>query len=144
MNIFGFPLSDADLWLLGGAFALAMLLLRVYLRAAINRKYEAVSAYRLAFDSVLLNLRENPDCPLAQTAFNCHPQHLAAIDKFRASIPIWKRRSFENDVAHYKEAYEIARDYGSVFAVALSEMTDVAREKRMHYGEAIQRLLSYV
>jgi len=143
MNIFGFTLSAADLWLLGGAFALTMLLLSTYVPAAIGRRHEATAAYRLAFDNVLLNLRENSDCPIAQIAFGCHPQHLAAIDKFRASVPVWSRHRFERDVAHYKQAHDIAREYGSVFAIGLSENTDDARAKRKHYSEAIKRLLSY-
>lgn len=142
MNLFGLVAANTGL-LLTIAGALAMLLLGVYVPSAVRRWYEASAAYRLAFDNVLLNLRENPDCPLAQIAFGCHQQHLAAIDKFRYSVPIWSRRRFEADAAYYKEAYDIARDYGSVFAVALSEHTDVARAKRKHYSEAIQRLLSY-
>ncbi len=143
MNIFGFTLSAADLWLLGVAGTLAMLLLGVYVPTAIKRRHEASAAFRSAFDGVLLNLRENPDCPLAQIAFGFHNDHLAAITKFRASVPIWRRRSFDKAVANYKEAYDIARDFGNVFAVAFSEKTDIAREKRKHYSKAIDRLLSH-
>ena len=130
-------------WLLGAAGVLVAWLLNAVAAPAVKRHREAVAAYRLAFDNVLLNLRENPDYPLAQIAFGCHPRHLTAIDKFRHSVPIWRRRCFEADAAYYKQAYDIARDYGSVFAVALSEHTEVARTKRKHYSEAIQHLLSY-
>lgn len=143
MVILGISFSQAEMYLLGIAGVLAMLLVGTYVPAAIKRRHEAAAAYRLAFDDVLLNLRENPDCPIAQIAFGCHPQHLAAIDKFRSSVPRWRRRRFERDVAHYKEAHDIAREYGNVFAIVLSEKTDVARAKRKHYNEAIQRLLSY-
>ena len=141
MNIFGFTLSAADLWLLGIAGVLVMLLLGVYVPAAIKRRHDASAAYRLAFDDVLLNLIENPDCPLAQIAFGCHPQHLAAINKYRRFVSFWRRRRFDCDVEHYKEAYNKARENGDVFAIALSENTEAAREKRRHYSSAIQRLI---
>jgi len=143
MNAFGVTLTTFDVWLLGAAGVLFLWLLNAVATPYVKRHREAAATYRLAFDRVLLNLRENPDCPLAQIAFGCHPQHLAAIDKFRYSVSIWSSRRFEADAAYYKEAYDIARDYGSVFAVGLSEHTDVARAKRKHYSEAIQRLLSY-
>ena len=142
MNFFGLVTANTDL-LLVIASTLVMLLLSIYVPSAVKRRHEASAAYRLAFDNVLLNLRENPGYPIARIAFDSHQRHLAAIDKFRYSVPIWSRRRFEADAAYYKEAYDIARDYGSVYAVALSEHTDVARAKRKHYSEAIQRLLSY-
>lgn len=141
MNLFGLELSRTNL--LGIAGALIMLLLGVYVPAAYKRRTEAASNYCRAFDDALLNLREYPDCTIANIAISFHPQHLVAIDRYRASIPFWKRRRFEKDVAHYKVAYDIARDYGNVFAVALSEETDVARARRRQYSVAIQRLLSY-
>jgi hypothetical protein len=142
MDILGIISANTGI-LLTSAGALAMLLLGVYVPAAIKRHHAASAAFRSAFDGVLLNLRENPDCPIAQIAFGFHQEHLAAIDKFRSAVPIWRRRRFESDVAHYKEAYDIARDYGNVFAVAFSEKTDIAREKRKHFGDAIKRMLSH-
>ena len=143
MNIFGFSLSTADTWLLTIVGALVMLLLGVYVPAAIKRRHIASEEYRRAFDGVLLNLRENPDCPIAQIAFGFHNEHLAAIDRFRSFMPIWKRKRFERDVENYKLAYDEARDFGNVFAVALSEKADVAKAKRKVFSNAIQRLLSH-
>ena len=94
MEVLGFPLSDGDLVLLGIAGTLIMLLLGVYVPAAINRRHVARDVYSTAFDLVLLNFRENPDCTLAQVAFEVHGKHLAAIDKYRESLPFWKRRGF--------------------------------------------------
>lgn len=146
MYIFGLHLSTADLWLLALLVPCLGWLIphRLTLsREANTRKIAARASYRLAFDDVLLNLRENPDCAIAQIAFGCHQQHLSAIDKFRSSIHIWQRCSFEKAVTNYKESNDIACDFGSVFAVALSENTDIARKKREHYRKAIQQLLSY-
>lgn len=143
MNIFSFSLTTTDIWLLTIAGALVMLLLGVYVPAAIKRRHVASEEYRRAFDSVLLNLRENLDCPIAQIAFGFHNDHLAAIDRFRSFMPIWKRKKFERDVENYKLAYDEARDFGNVFAVAFSEKTDVANAKRNVLSKAIQRLLSY-
>jgi len=126
-------IADTTTVLLSIAGTLAMVLLSVYVPAAIRRRHEASDAYRLAFDEVRLNIRENPDCPLAQIAFCCHPKHLAAIDKFRTCVPFWRSSRYESDVAHYKKANDIACDYGSVFAIAMSEKNDVARAKRSHY-----------
>jgi hypothetical protein len=53
-----------------------------------------------------------------------------------------KRRVFERAVAHYKEAYNIANDYGSVYAIGLSENTDMVKMWRKNYHDAITRLLS--
>lgn len=142
MDIFDLITANTN-FLLSAAGALAMLLLGIYAPAAYKRKREAVAAYRLAFDDVLLNLRENANCPLSQITFACHPQHLAAINRFRSTVPVWSRRRFERDVTYYKNAHNIASEYGSVLAVALSENSDDAREKRKHYNEAIHRLLSH-
>lgn len=143
MNIFGLSLTTTDIWLLTIAGALVMLLLGVYVPAAIKRRYIASEEYRRSFDGVLLNLRENPDCPIAQIVFGFHNEHLAAIDRFRSFMPVWKRKKFERDVEKYKLAYDEARDFGNVFAVALSEKTDVAKAKRKVFSNAIQKLLSY-
>lgn len=143
MNIFGITLSTTDLWLLGGASALAMLLLGIYAPAAVKRRQDASAAYRVAFDDVILNLRENPDCPLAQIASGFHSNHLAAITKFRLNVPVWCRHCFEKDVTHYKETYEVARSNGDVFALALSENTEIARTNRKLYSQAVERLLSH-
>jgi len=143
MNIFGFTLSAAGLLLLTAAGSLIMLLLGVYVTAAVKRRHDASAAYRSAFDDVLLNLRENPDCSIAQIACSFHAQHLAAIDKFRSSVRVWQRSRFEKDVAHYKDAYDIGRDHGNAFAVAFSENTPDAQARREHYSVAIKRLLSY-
>lgn len=142
MDILGLIANNTGL-LLNTALALTMLLLGVYVPAAIKRRHEASAAFRSAFDGVLLNLNENPECPLAQIAFGFHNDHLAAITKFRNSVPIWRHRSFDKAVANYKEAYDMARDFGDVFAIASSEKTDIAREKRKHYSKAIDGLLSH-
>ena len=143
MSIFGLAFSVSDRWLLGIVGALALLLLSVYVPTAIRRRQDSASAFRDAFNGVLLNLRENPDCPIAQIAFGFRNEHLAAIDRFRDHVPFWRISGFNRAVANYKEAYDIARDYGNVFAIALSEKTDVARAKRKHYHESIKLLLSY-
>lgn len=143
MNAFGMDLTTVDIWLLGTAGTLSLWLLNTVATPHVKRHRDAVVAYRLAFDDVLLNLRENPDCPLAQIAYDFHSQHLAAIDKYRTFIPFWSRRRFEIDVAHYKDAHNIAIEYGSVFAFALSEKFEVARAKRQYYKEAINRLLTH-
>jgi len=143
MNFFGLILSGVDLWLLGGAGALGMWWLNTYISPAIKRRQDAASAFRSAFDDVILNLRENPDLPIARIAFDCHPQHLAAIVKFRDYVPFWYVRGFDRAVRDYKEAHEIARDHGNVFAVSLSENTEAARAKRNYYHEAIKRVLFY-
>jgi hypothetical protein len=142
MDILGLIAANTNL-LLAIAGTLTMLLLGVYVPAAIKRRHDASAEFRSAFDGVLLNLRENPDCPIAQIAFGFHQEHLAAITKFRAHVSIWRRRGFDKAVAHYKDAYDVARDFGNVFAVAYSEKTEVAKARRKHYSEAINRLLSY-
>lgn len=146
MEIFGLNLGTAELSLLALLVPLSgwVILHRLTLWREVNtRKFAARAAYRLAFDDVLLNIRENPDCSIAQIAFSCHPQHLSAIDKFRSTIKFWQRGSFERAVASYKVAHDTAGDFGSVFAVVLSENTEIARAKRKRYREAIERLLSY-
>ncbi|MDZ4346303.1 MAG: hypothetical protein U1E51_28145 [Candidatus Binatia bacterium] len=143
MDIFGLTFSASDLWLLAIVGVLSMWALNNYIAPNIKRRQEAAVAFQRAFDGVLLNLRENPDCPLAQIAFGFHNEHLTAITKFRDYVSFWRIRSFDRAVAHYKEAYDIACEHGSVFALALSEKTDIARAKRQHYSEAIDRLLSH-
>lgn len=143
MNIFGVTLSDADLWLLGIAGALAMVPIVIRATNAINQHHADVVAYRSAFDDVLLNIRESPDCPLAQIAYGCNPQITAAIDKRRGKVMIWRRNSFERDVAYYKESYIEATQDGSVLAVAMSEKTESAQQNRARFLRAINRLLSH-
>ncbi len=92
---------------------------------------------------MFLNLRENSDCALAQIAFEVHAKHLAAIDKYRESVPFWKRRGFERAVNNYRDAHEMASEGGNIFAIALSENSDVARTKRKIYREAVNSLLSF-
>ena len=137
MDLLGITFSETEMWLLGIAGTLIMLLLGVYVPATIKRRQEASSAFVYAFDNVLLNLRENPDCPIAQFAFGFHENHLAAINAFRKHIPFWRRTRFERDVEQYKQAYEVARDYGNVFAVVYSEKTEVAKVKRKIFSEAM-------
>jgi len=86
---------------------------------------------------------ENPDCPIAQFSYAFRNEHLAAIVKYRDSVPFWQKTSFDRAVENYKEAYNMAQEYGSVFAVALSEKTETAKEKREIYSQAIKRLLSH-
>ncbi len=144
MEIFGFILSASDLWLLGIAGALILVFLAAYLPAAISRRHAASDAYLSAFSDVLLNLRENPDCPLAQIAHGCNAQIISAIDKQRSKIPFYRRKRFESDVVQYKAAYQEATQYGSVLAVAMSGKNDFARQNRAHFLQAIEKLLSHV
>lgn len=143
MDAFGFTLTDFDMWLLAAAGSLILWLLNAVAAPAVKRHREAAAAYRLAFGDVLLNLRENPDCPLAQIAQSAHPRHLAAITRFRPYIHVWSRRSFERSVDQYKEAHNNSICQGSPLALAASEKTDFARANRNCYSEAIHRLLSY-
>lgn len=131
------------MWLLGGAIFLIVWLLNEKAAPALKRRREASTAYRLAFDDVILNLRENRDCPLAQIAQSFHNQHLSAITKFRPFIEVWSRNNFERSVVGYNKAYDNATLQGSPFALAASEKTDFAIANRKEYSEAINRLLSY-
>jgi len=143
MNIFGFTLSAADLWLLGIAGFLIMLLLGVYVPAEIKCWRDAATEFRGAFDSILLNLTENPSCPLAIFAYQENAGILAAISKFRGFVPLWSRRSFKRDVAHYKDAYSVATEDGAAYAVGLFEDTEHARNKRAYFHDAVNRLIRH-
>ncbi len=146
MTIFGVFFSGGEMFLFGIVGSLSLALIGVYAKNSIDRRQKASEEFISAFDGVILNLRENPDCPIAQFTYAFHNEHLAAIVKFRNSIPawkFWKRKSFDRATENYKETYEMAQDYGSVFAVALSEKTEVAKEKRKIYSDAIDKLLSH-
>jgi hypothetical protein len=143
VDVFGFVLGTFDMWLLGGAIFLMGWLLSEVATPAVKRHREAATEYRLAFEDVFLNLRENSDCPLAQIAQSFHAQHLSAITKFRPFIQVWSRNNFERSVIQYKEAHNNAIGQGSPFMLAASEKTDYARANRKHYRAAIDRLLSY-
>jgi len=136
-------LSVTDLWLLGACGLLMAWWLQPRIAEHIKSHNAARAAYRHAFDDVILNITENPTCTLAMIAHGCHNSILAAISNYRPHVPFWRRKAFERAVAHYKEANDIATEYGSVYAVALSENTDVARAKRNHYHDSILRLLSF-
>lgn len=143
MDIFGVTLSAGQIFLLGVAGGAFSLWATAYLPSVINRRHAASDAYKSAFSDVLLNLRENPDCPLAQIAHGCNPQITAAIDKRRDEVLFWRRKRFERDVAHYKESYQEATQYGSTLAIAMSEKTDFAKQNRAQFLRAIERLLSH-
>ena len=143
MDAFGITLTAFDVWLLAAAGGLIVWLLNTVASPAVKRHRDAAAAFRLAFDDVILNLKENPDCPLVQIAQSTNLQHLAAITKFKPLIPIWSRKSFERSVDQYKEAHNNATCQGSPLALAASENTEFARENRKLYSEAIYRLLSY-
>ncbi|SPD73390.1 hypothetical protein PITCH_A1820019 [uncultured Desulfobacterium sp.] len=143
MILFNLTFSNTDMILLGIAGTLIMYLLGLRLPDHIKRINIEKSEFRNAFTDILLNLRENPDCPLAQIAFACNPQIIAAIDKRRNEIRFWCRNKFESDVTNYKNAYKEATQYGSVFAVVMSEKTDFARQNRAQFIEAIEKLLSH-
>lgn len=143
MDAFGITLTAFDMWLLAVAGSLIVWLFNEVAAPTVKRHREAAAAYRRAFDDVILNLKENPDCPLAQIAQSVHPQHLAAITKFRAFVHVWSRKSFEQSVDQYKDAHNKATCGGSPLTLAASEKTDFARANRKSYGEAINRLLSY-
>jgi hypothetical protein len=143
LEVFGFVLGTFDMWLLSGALFLIVWLLNQKAAPTLKRHREAADAYRLAFDDVILNLRENRDCPLAQIAQNFHAQHLSAITKFRPFIQVWNRNNFERSVVRYEETHNNATGEGSVFMLAASEKTDFAIANREHYRAAIDRLLSY-
>ena len=50
---------------------------------------------------------------------------------------------FERAVNKYREAHEMAIERGNVFAIVLSENSDIARTKRKIYREAVNSLLSF-
>lgn len=143
MNLFSIILSTSDLWLLGICGVIVGWWLGPRIAEHIKNHNAARTAYRQAFADAVLNITENPTCTLAMIAHDCHNSILAAISNYRSHVPFWRRKAFERAVAHYKEANDIATEYGSVYAVALSENTDVARAKRNHYHDAIFRLLSF-
>jgi len=58
-------------------------------------------------------------------------------------VPFWKKRSFDRAVKDYKEAHNMAQDWGNKFAIVYSENTPIAREKREIYGKIIHKLLSF-
>lgn len=143
MNVFGFVLDDTSIWLLGSAGAAALLWAGAYLNSIISRRHAARDAYKSAFDDVLLNLRENPNCPLAQIASGCNPKIAAAIDKRRGEVMFWRRKRFERDVARYKTSYRQATQYGSTLAIVMSEENDFAQKNREQFLKAIKKLMSY-
>ncbi len=143
MNLLGITFSTSDLWLLGVCGVLLAWWLSPRIAEHIKSHNASRSAYRHAFDDVILNITENPTCTLAMIASSCHNGIIAAISNYRPHVPLWRRKAFERAVAHYKESNDIATEYGSVYAIALSENTDVARTKRKYYHDAILRLLSF-
>jgi len=143
MDAFGITLTAFDMWLLAAAGGLIVWFLNTVGAPAVKRHRDAAAAFQLAFANVVLNLRENPNCPLAQIAQGAHLQHLAAITKFRPFIHIWHRKNFERSVDQYKNAHNAATCQGSLLALAASESTAFAQENRKLYSAAINRLLSY-
>lgn len=143
MEVFGITLTAFDMWLLAIAGVLIVWLLNTVAAPAVKRRSEAAAAFQHAFANVVLNLKENPNCPLAQIAQSAHLQHLAAITKFRPFIHIWHRKNFERSVDQYKNAHNAATCEGSLLALAASESTAFAQENRKLYSAAINRLLSY-
>lgn len=143
MSIFGITLTQSDLWLLTICGAIISLWIGTRIVVHINTNHAARLAYRKAFADAVLNITENPTCTLATIAYECHDNIIAAISNYRPHVPFWRSKAFERAVAHYKEAYDIAMEYGDPFAFALSEKTDNAREKRKYYRDAINLLLSF-
>lgn len=143
MNFFGITFLTSDMWLLGVCGVLMAWWLGPRIALHIKSHNASRSAYRHAFDDVVLNITENPTCTLAMIANSCHNGIIAAISNYRPHVPFWRRKAFERAVANYKDANNIATDFGSVYAIALSENSDVARAKRKHYHDAIRNLLSF-
>lgn len=129
--------------LFGIVGTLIMYLLGLRLPDHIKHINIAKTEFRNAFTNVLLNLRENLDYPLSQIAHGCNVQITIAIDKRRGEVMFWHRKRFECDIANYKNAYQEATQYGSVFAFAASEKTDFAKQNRAQFMGAIEKLLSH-
>ena len=137
-------LSVNSSFLSGIAVTLIMLLLAPRVAAGIKQRQETLSAFRRSFHYTLFNLKEKPDCSVAQIATQFHNTHLAAITEFRDSVPPWRRKGFDRAVSDYKIAADTACDFGSPFALAASEKTEIAHARREKYSSAIEKLISFV
>ena len=136
-------LGDSTWHYLGAVGALAMLVLTVRYTSAHKRRQDAVAAYRAAFEGALFNLRENPDCPIAEIAANFHLQCVAATVKFRDQVRFWQRGGFEAAVAEYKQAQAEATGYGGAFSLVEVQASASAQQARARYDRAIHRLLAF-
>lgn len=143
IELFGIYLSSGMLWLLGAIGAIITLLLVIYLPQAIKDRRAAKRTFVEAFDTVMLNLRENPDCLTSHFAYSEHPKILAAIDRYRKHISRWKQKPFEKDVSEYKRIQDHVVNDGGVFAAVLSEDNEYGQRKRAAYRAAVEKLISY-
>lgn len=84
---------------------LILLLLAIYAPIAIKRRQDSISAFNLAFESILINLYKSDGVHLAQVATACHSEIIATVRRVRASTPFWRRKQFDLIVENYKSAH---------------------------------------
>ena len=113
MDIFGITLTTIQQWLLGVAGSAFVLLVTIripWIQFKKQRRIKAADAFARPFSDVILNLKGNPDLPVAQIAKINHIEILAASHQFKTYIPWHRKNSFGKAIRQYKSACETASE----------------------------------